>query len=90
MEIIKASLDRFEGDFAVVYSDDDSRKFDVPKAMVSELKAGSRILVYFENESVVKVVLDTRETNEARKRIMKKYRSLKNGQHLDSGHDPKI
>jgi hypothetical protein len=32
MEVVEASLDRFEGDYAVIYSDD-GKKFDVPKNM---------------------------------------------------------
>jgi hypothetical protein len=44
-KVIRASLDRIEGDFAVVYSDDDDdhhNKFDVPLELVKDAKPGKR------------------------------------------------
>ena len=38
--VIRASLDRIEGDFAVVYSDDD-HKFDVSLELVKGAKPGT-------------------------------------------------
>ncbi len=35
MEIVRASLDRFVGEFAVIYSDTDDRRFTVPIEMVT-------------------------------------------------------
>ena len=40
--VIRASLDRIEGDFAVVYSDDD-HKFDVSLELVKGAKPGTRL-----------------------------------------------
>lgn len=83
MEVIKASLDRFEGGFAVIYSeeeDDDnsSRKFDVPKETVAGIKAGSKVRVYLKDDGRVNnVEFDKSETEQARDRILKKYRRLK-------------
>jgi hypothetical protein len=53
MKTVKASLDRFEENFAVVYSDeDDSIKFDIPRELVStNIKEGSRVLVFVQEEN---------------------------------------
>jgi hypothetical protein len=68
---IKASLDRYEGDMAVVYADD-GRKFDIPRHMVPA-SPGSRLVLHLEDEEIVKVELDREGTESARDRIMKKY-----------------
>jgi hypothetical protein len=77
MKTVKASLDRFEENFAVVYSDeDDSIKFDTPRELVSpNIKEGSRVLVFVqeENNQVIKVELDKEGTEDARKRIISKF-----------------
>jgi hypothetical protein len=70
MKTVKASLDRFEENFAVVYSDeDDSIKFDIPRELVSpNIKEGSRVLVFVqeENNQVIKVELDKEGTEDAK------------------------
>lgn len=80
MEVVKASLDRFEGGYAVIYSDD-GKKFDVPKSM-TDAKAGSRVLLHMEGSCVVKVEEDRKATDEALDRVKKKYERLKRGDHL--------
>ena len=80
MEVIKASLDRFEGEYAVIYSDD-GIKYDVPKSMTHS-RAGSKIVLYLEAGQVVKIEADKRATDETRDRIRKKYKRLKRGEHL--------
>lgn len=80
MEVVKASLDRFEGDFAVVYSDDGT-KYDVPRIM-TDAKAGSRLLLYLEEGQVVKIDVDEKATDDALERIRKKYDRVKRGDHL--------
>ena len=80
MEVVKASLDRFEGDFAVVYSDDGT-KYDVPRNM-TDAKAGSRLLLYLEEGRVVKIDVDEKATDDALERIRKKYDRVKRGDHL--------
>jgi hypothetical protein len=43
-EVIKASLDRFEEDYAVVYSNDNNRRrFDLPRGMVPDAKPGMHL-----------------------------------------------
>jgi len=88
MKTVKASLDRFEENFAVVYSDEeDSIKFDIPRELVSpNIKEGSRVLVFVgeENNQVIKVELDKEGTEDARKRITSKFQRLLKGEHLKS------
>ncbi|AFU57996.1 protein of unknown function DUF3006 [Candidatus Nitrososphaera gargensis Ga9.2] len=80
MEVVKASLDRFEGNYAVVYSDD-GKKFDVPKDMIGA-KAGSRIRLYIEGSKIFRVEVDSKATDEALDKVRKKYGRLKRGDHL--------
>jgi hypothetical protein len=86
MKTIKASLDRYEGNFAVIYSDeDDDLKFDIPRKLVPpNIKEGSRVLVSVreENNQIIKVQLDSQGTEDARKRITNKFQRLLKGEHL--------
>jgi hypothetical protein len=56
--IIPASLDRIEGDFAVVYTNDDGNdddihhKFDVPVELVTGAKPGMRLQLHIENNQI--------------------------------------
>ena len=87
MKTVKASLDRFEENFAVVYSDEDDIKYDIPRELVSpNIKEGSRVLVFVgeENNQVIKVELDKQGTEDARKRITSKFQRLLKGEHLRS------
>jgi hypothetical protein len=68
---IKASLDRYEDDMAVVYAED-GRKFDLPKDMVPA-SPGSRLVLHIEDGQIVKVELDKEGTESALDSIMKKY-----------------
>lgn len=81
MEIVKASLDRFSAGYAVIYSND-GRKFDVPKNIVPQhCKAGSRLKLYLDNGAVVKLELDSKSTDDAKRQISKKYARLSRGEH---------
>ena len=80
MEVVKASLDRFDGDYAVIYSDGGT-KYDVPKSM-TDAKAGSRVLLYLESDQVIRVEVDEKATDEALDRVRKKYERLKRGDHI--------
>lgn len=83
---MKASLDRFEGNFAVAYSDeDDGMKFDIPlKLLPPNIKEGSRVLIFLreENNQIIKVQLDSQSTEDARRRIINKFQRLLRGEHL--------
>jgi hypothetical protein len=89
-KIIPASLDRIEGDFAVVYADDDGgdddrgapHKFDVPVELVNGAKPGVRLQLHIENNQIKRIEIDREVTEEARDRIRKKYEMLRRGSHL--------
>ena len=91
--VIRASLDRIEGDFAVVYGDDTSaaprrrrrqqhHKFNVPLEMVKNAKPGTRLKLHIENDQISYIEIDRKATEEARDRIRKKYERLRRGGHL--------
>lgn len=82
MEVIRASVDRFENDYAVVYSDQDNRRFNVPLRLMGEIKPGVRVLLTLEDNSVSSVREDKKATDNARERIRRKYQRLKEGHHL--------
>jgi hypothetical protein len=86
-KVIKASLDRIEGDFAVVYTDgggdnDDHHKFDVPVELVNNAKPGMHLQLHIENNQIKRIEIDREATEEARDRIRKKYEMLRRGRHL--------
>jgi Protein of unknown function (DUF3006) len=87
-KVIKASLDRIEGDFAVVYSDHDdphhphNNKFDVPLELVKDAKPGTLLQLHIENDQINHIEIDREATDGARDRIHKKYKRLRKGRHL--------
>lgn len=81
MEVVRASVDRFEEDYAVIYSDDGTR-FDVHRDRAGEARPGDRVSLTIESGSVVAVEVDVAETDEARKRIKRKYERVRRGGHL--------
>ncbi len=94
-KVIRASLDRIEGDFAVVYADDattttadndeyhsSSNKFDIPLELVKGAKPGTRLQLHIENDHINYIEIDREATKGARNRIRKKYERLRRGRHL--------
>lgn len=84
-KVIKVSLDRIEGDFAVVYADDGNdghRKFDVPMELVSDAKPGMRLQLHIENNQIKRIEIDREATKGAKDRIHSKYEMLRRGRHL--------
>src|SRR5581483_3996971 len=71
MEIIHGSLDRSEGNCAVVYSDNYSSKFDVPRSMTSDAEPRSKILLYMEGDDIIGIKVDRQATDKALDRIRK-------------------
>jgi hypothetical protein len=83
VEVLKASLDRVEGNYAVVYSDSDSRKFDIPQEMLPRgCKPGNRLILQLDGNVVAKVIADEIGTEDAKERIKRKYEKLRRGKHL--------
>lgn len=85
-KMVRASLDRIEGDFAIVYADDDGdydhHKFDVPVVLINDAKPGMRLQLFIENNQIKRIEIDREATEEARDRIRKKYEMLRRGRHL--------
>jgi DUF3006 family protein len=84
-KVIRASLDRIEGDLAVVYADDgdDShQRFDIPVKLVKDAKPGMRLQLHIENNQIKRIEIDREATEEGRDRIRKKYEMLRRGRHL--------
>lgn len=85
-KMVRASLDRIEGDFAIVYTDDDDdddhHKFDVPVELVNDAKPGMRLQLYIEDNQIKRIEIDRDATEEAGDRIRKKYERLRRGHHL--------
>jgi hypothetical protein len=84
-KMVRASLDRIEGDLAIVYTDDDDddhHKFDVPVELVNNAKPGMRLQLYIEDNQIKRIEIDRDATEEARDRIRKKYERLRRGHHL--------
>lgn len=84
-KMVQASLDRIEGDFAIVYTDDgddDHHKVDVPVELVNDAKPGMRLQLYIEDNQIKRIEIDRDATEEARDRIRKKYERLRRGHHL--------
>ena len=65
-KMVRASLDRIEGDFAIVYTDDgdgdDHHKFDVPVELVNDAKPGVRLQLYIENNKIKRIEIDREAT----------------------------
>jgi Protein of unknown function (DUF3006) len=80
--VISASLDRIEGEIAVVYSDNDDHKFDVPLKSVRDAKPGMRLQLHIENDQIKHIEIDKEATERARDRIRRKYNKLRQGRHL--------
>jgi len=83
MEVIKASVDRFEGEYAVIYSDKDNKKFDVPSQLMGEIKPGTKVTLTIENDTILRVEQDKKATDEAREKIRKRYQRIREGRHLE-------
>jgi len=88
-KVIKASFDRVEGDFAVVYADEPSAadhkhhyRFNVPLELVKNAKPGTRLQLHIENDRIDHIEIDREATEKARDRIRKKYERLQRARHL--------
>ena len=83
MEVVKASLDRLEGDYAVIYSDADAKKFDIPRMMLpKDAQPGTRLILQVDGDNIEKVTVDEKATEDAKDRIRRKYEKLRRGKHL--------
>jgi hypothetical protein len=77
---MKAVIDRFEGDLAVLILDQE--RVNVPRESLPEgCKEGSWLDVEFEDGEVRKAVIEDEETARVRERIGKKLERLRRGEH---------
>ena len=78
----KVSIDRFEGELAVLLVGETDRVVIVPrKQLPNGVKEGAWLLVEFEDNKLVSAENDPEEAERARKRIMEKLERLRRGDH---------
>jgi hypothetical protein len=79
---MKAVIDRFEGDWAVLLLEGGQERLNVPRgALPKKSKEGSWLQVEIEDGQVRKAILDEEETTRARERIAEKLERLRRGEH---------
>lgn len=80
---LKASLDRFEGEYAIVYSDD-GKIFDITRTLLPKRTLqGARLkLLVLENDKVVSVDIDKEGGEVLKRKIRKKLEKIKHREHL--------
>ena len=79
---IVASLDRFEEEFAIAYSDDGT-KYDMPKVLVPKgVMQGARVRLFLKEGKVVMVKVDRKGAKSLDDKIKERLERLKRGDHL--------
>ena len=80
---MKAVIDRFEGEFAVLIVGDDEQHLNVLKKLLPKpSKEGSWLQVEIQNGEVISAVIDEEETANAKQRIADKLARLRGEDHL--------
>ncbi len=80
---MKAVIDRFEGEFAVLIVGEDEQRVNVLKKLLPKLsKEGSWLQIEIQNDEVVSAAMDEEETANAKQRIAEKLERLRRGDHL--------
>jgi hypothetical protein len=80
---MKAVIDRFEAEFAVLIVGEDERRMNVlRKLLPKRAKEGQWLQVEILNDQVLNVAIDEQETELARQRIADKLAALRRGDHL--------
>jgi len=81
---MKAVIDRFEGDLAVLWMNDGQEQMVVPrKSLPRGAKEGHWLQVEVANGKLISAVIDKEETARVRKRIAEKLARLRRGNHLE-------
>jgi hypothetical protein len=79
---MKAVIDRFEGDWAVLILEGSQERVNAPRrTLPKESKEGSWLQVEMEEGKVRKAVLDEEEMARVKKRIEEKLERLRRGEH---------
>lgn len=80
--MIKATIDRFEENMAVLILEQGDVRRDVPRELLpAGAQEGQHVLIDFDEEQISKIVLDEDETTQARERIQAKLERLRRGDH---------
>ena len=81
-EMMKAVIDRFEGDIAVLILGEEDKHLNVPrKQLPPKSKEGSWLLLDLVGGQPQNITLDEKETEAARERIAEKFARLRKGNH---------
>jgi Protein of unknown function (DUF3006) len=84
---MKAVIDRFEGNLAVLLLNEGQEQLIVPrKSLPRGVKEGHWLQVEIENGEVRNAVIDQEETAKAKQRIAEKLARLRRGEHLEDGN----
>lgn len=76
---MKAVIDRFEGDVAVLLLGDEALKLDVPRTLLpKDAGEGSWLQVELQDGKLLSAVLDAEETQNRKQRIADKLERLRN------------
>jgi hypothetical protein len=80
--MMKAVIDRFEGDLAVLIVGEDQERVNVARDLLpKKCKEGSWLQVEIQDGEVRNAVLDEEEMDKAKKRIAEKLERLRRGEH---------
>ena len=79
---MKAVIDRFEGDLAVLILERSQERLNVARELLpKKSREGSWLQVEMEDGEVRKAVIDEQQTARAKKRIEEKLERLRRGEH---------
>lgn len=83
MAQVKAVIDRFEEQHAVLLVGETQKQMVVPrKSLPGKAREGHWLKIEIEGETLVSAVIDKDETDRARQRIAEKLARLRQGDHL--------
>lgn len=83
-----AVIDRFEGDYAVLFFAGSETPINVLRRELPEdVREGDHLKIEFHDGEVIQAEYDEQATEEARRRIQAKLDRLRRGEHL-GGNDP--
>jgi hypothetical protein len=80
--MMKAVIDRFEGEYAILIVGEEERRFNVPRKLFPKrAKEGLWLQVEIRDGEVCDITIDDQETERARQRIAEKLERLRRGEH---------
>jgi hypothetical protein len=80
--MIKAQIDRFEENMAVLILEQSNSRWDVLRELLpAGAREGQHVLVELDGEKISKIVVDEDGTVQARERIQTKLERLRRGEH---------